>query len=123
MFGDAGARSDTLPQPQIRPGVPRNESAESSVIASRGRNLSLGFIVQTGRDRRSWWRLRFALGVDLPKDVRIRRDGRVLHDVMLWRVKAPAESNGAQYLFAILQTLPGNQVFRPENEGDCPLNK
>jgi branched-chain amino acid transport system substrate-binding protein len=57
------------------------------------------------------------------KDVRIRRDGRVLHDMMLWRVKTPAESKGTQDLFAILQTLPGNQVFRPENEGDCPLNK
>jgi branched-chain amino acid transport system substrate-binding protein len=57
------------------------------------------------------------------KGVKIRLDGRVLHDMMLWRVKSPAESRGPRDLFAILQSLPGARVFRPESEGDCPLNK
>jgi len=57
------------------------------------------------------------------KCVKIRLDGRALHDMMLWRVKSPAESRGPRDLFAILQSLPGAQVFRAESEGNCPLNK
>ena len=57
------------------------------------------------------------------KGTKIRRDGRVLHDMMLWQAKTPAESKGPYDLLTILKTLPGAQVFRPESEGDCPLNK
>lgn len=57
------------------------------------------------------------------KDVKIRADGRVLQDMMLWRAKAPKESSGPSDLLAILQTIPGAQVYRPESDGECPLVK
>ncbi len=54
-------------------------------------------------------------------DIRIRTDGRVLQDMMLWHAKAPAESKGKTDLLAITQTVPGSEVYRPETEGGCPL--
>lgn len=55
------------------------------------------------------------------KNVKVRTDGRVLHDMMLWQAKAPAESRGPYDLLQIRQTVPGAQAFRPEGEGGCPL--
>ena len=55
------------------------------------------------------------------KNVRIRTDGRVLHDMMLWQAKTPAESKGPHDLMQIRQTIPGAEAFRPEGEGGCPL--
>ena len=57
------------------------------------------------------------------KNVKIRIDGRVLHDMMLWQAKQPGDSKGPYDLLKILDTVPGTSVFRPENEGDCPLVK
>lgn len=57
------------------------------------------------------------------KNVKIRRDGRVLQDMMLWRAKSPAESKDPLDLFTIVKTVPGAQAFRPESEGNCPLIK
>lgn len=57
------------------------------------------------------------------KDVKIRTDGRVLHNMMLWQAKSTKESTGPFDLLKILQTVPGAEVFRPESEGDCPLVK
>ncbi|HMN82134.1 MAG TPA: ABC transporter substrate-binding protein [Burkholderiaceae bacterium] len=55
------------------------------------------------------------------KNVRIRTDGRVLHDMMLWQAKSPEQSKGPFDLLQIRQTVPGDQAFRPETEGGCPL--
>lgn len=55
------------------------------------------------------------------KNVRIRTDGRVLHDMMLWQAKSKEESKGPYDLLRIVQTVPGAEAFRPENEGNCPL--
>lgn len=55
------------------------------------------------------------------KDVKVRRDGRVLQDMMLWKAKSPGESKNDLDLFTILQTIPGAEVYRPEQEGNCPL--
>lgn len=56
------------------------------------------------------------------KDVTIRTDGRVLHDMMLWQAKDPKESKGPFDLLQIRQTVPGAQAFRPETaEHGCPL--
>ncbi len=54
-------------------------------------------------------------------DIRIRTDGRVLQDMMLWYAKTPAESKGKTDLLALTQTVPGSEVYRPETEGGCPL--
>ena len=53
----------------------------------------------------------------------IRADGRKIHDMYLFEVKKPAESKGEWDLYKKLETIPGDQVFRPLNEGNCPLVK
>ncbi len=51
----------------------------------------------------------------------IRPDGRKLHTAYLMEVKKPEESRGKYDYFKILGTTAGNDVFRPLNEGGCPL--
>jgi branched-chain amino acid transport system substrate-binding protein len=53
----------------------------------------------------------------------IRADGRKIHDMYLFEVKKPAESKGEWDLYKLLATIPGSEVFRPLNEGGCPLVK
>jgi branched-chain amino acid transport system substrate-binding protein len=55
------------------------------------------------------------------KNVKIRTDGRVLHDMMLWQAKSAKEATGPYDLLKVVQTIPGASAFRPEGEGDCPL--
>ncbi len=43
----------------------------------------------------------------------IRADGRVLHDVTLWRVKSPAESHGPWDYLAPIGTIPATTAFLP----------
>lgn len=45
----------------------------------------------------------------------VRGDGRVLYDVTLYKVKAPAASQGPWDLYAPLSTLPAAQAFLPIN--------
>jgi branched-chain amino acid transport system substrate-binding protein len=54
---------------------------------------------------------------------RIRADGRKIHDAYLFRVKTPQEAKGEWDLYQLLATVPGDQAFRPETEGSCPLVK
>ncbi|TCZ56739.1 ABC transporter substrate-binding protein [Roseicella aquatilis] len=51
----------------------------------------------------------------------IRADGRKLHPAYLLEVKTPAESRGPWDYYKVLQTVPGDQAFRPMAEGGCPL--
>ncbi len=51
----------------------------------------------------------------------IRQDGRKLHPVYLFEVKAPSESKGAWDYYKLLGTTPADQAFRPLAEGQCPL--
>jgi branched-chain amino acid transport system substrate-binding protein len=51
----------------------------------------------------------------------IRPDGRKIHDMYLFEVKKPAESHGEWDLYNRLATIPGDEAFRPLNEGNCPL--
>jgi branched-chain amino acid transport system substrate-binding protein len=53
----------------------------------------------------------------------IRADGRLVHDMYLVRVKQPAESRGPWDYEEILQTVPGDQAFRPLAEAGCPIGK
>ncbi len=55
------------------------------------------------------------------KNVTIRKDGRVLHDMYLVQVKTPQESKGQFDDYKILSKLAGKDAYRPENEGGCPL--
>jgi branched-chain amino acid transport system substrate-binding protein len=56
-------------------------------------------------------------------DVRIRPDGRVLHTMFLMQVKSPAESKAKYDYYKVLAETPGNQAFRPMEEGQCPYLK
>ena len=55
--------------------------------------------------------------------VTIRADGRAVHDMYRYKVKAPGESRGKSDDYTLLATIPGAQAFRPLNEGGCPLVK
>lgn len=54
---------------------------------------------------------------------RLRVDGRMVHDMYLMQVKKPAESKGEWDVYNVLQTISGDQVFRPLSESECPLVK
>ena len=56
-------------------------------------------------------------------DVRIRPDGRVLHKMFLMQVKSPAESKSKYDYYKLLAETPGDQAFRPMEEGQCPYLK
>jgi branched-chain amino acid transport system substrate-binding protein len=54
--------------------------------------------------------------------VTIRSDGRAVHDIYLYEVKAPSESHGPYDYYKLLATIPGDHAFRPVTEGGCPLS-
>ncbi len=54
---------------------------------------------------------------------RVREDGRLVHDMYFVQVKTPAESTGPWDYDKILATIPGDQAFRPLDQGGCPLVK
>jgi branched-chain amino acid transport system substrate-binding protein len=51
----------------------------------------------------------------------IRPDGRAVHAMYLFRVKAPANSKGPYDLYDLVSTIPAAQAFRPIDQGGCPL--
>ena len=51
---------------------------------------------------------------------KLRPDGRMVHDVYLVQIKSPEESKGEWDLIKLVATIPGDQAFRPLNEGGCP---
>lgn len=57
------------------------------------------------------------------KNVEIRDDGRVTHDMYLMQVKTPSESKKPYDYYKILAKIPGNEAFRPLSESECPLVK
>ena len=59
----------------------------------------------------------------MTRNGRIREDGRVIRDMYLMQAKAPDESKGEWDLAKIIATIPGDQAFRPLQEGGCPLVK
>ncbi|TMJ25813.1 MAG: ABC transporter substrate-binding protein [Alphaproteobacteria bacterium] len=57
----------------------------------------------------------------MTKNGSIRPDGRVIRDMYLMQAKTPEESKGEWDLVKMVATVPGNEAFRPLNEGECPL--
>jgi branched-chain amino acid transport system substrate-binding protein len=51
----------------------------------------------------------------------VREDGRKLHPMYLFQVKAPAESKGEWDLYKLVRTVPVEEAWRPLAEGGCPL--
>jgi branched-chain amino acid transport system substrate-binding protein len=53
----------------------------------------------------------------------IRADGRKIHPLYLLEVKKPQESTSKWDLLKVVATIPGEEAFRPEKDGGCPLSK
>ena len=53
--------------------------------------------------------------------VTIRADGRAVHDMYRFKVKAPGESHARSDDYTLLATIPGDKAFRPLGEGGCKL--
>ena len=57
------------------------------------------------------------------KNGKVRLDGRMVHDMYFVQVKTPAESKEPWDYYKVLETIPGDQAFRPLDQGGCPLVK
>jgi branched-chain amino acid transport system substrate-binding protein len=55
------------------------------------------------------------------RNARLREDGRMVHDIFLMRVKAPAEIREPWDYLEVVKSIPGDRAFRPLEEGGCPL--
>ena len=53
----------------------------------------------------------------------VRKDGRKIHDMYLFEVKKPEESKGAWDYYKLIRSIPGEEAFRPMDQGGCPLVK
>lgn len=53
--------------------------------------------------------------------VTIRADGRAVHDMFLFEVKAPSSSTGPWDYYRLVSRIPAAEAFRPMAEGGCPL--
>ncbi|MCV6595259.1 MAG: ABC transporter substrate-binding protein [Silicimonas sp.] len=54
------------------------------------------------------------------KNGKLRTDGRMVHDMYLAEVKAPADSKDEWDLLNIVRTIPGEEAFGPLSESTCP---
>ncbi len=52
---------------------------------------------------------------------RIRADGLMVHDMYLFQVKRPAESQAPWDYYKVLATIPGEQAFPSLADSTCPL--
>ena len=59
----------------------------------------------------------------MTKNGRIRQDGRLVRDMYLLRVKSPEESRYRFDYYELLATIPGEEAFKPMEEGRCLLLK
>jgi branched-chain amino acid transport system substrate-binding protein len=53
--------------------------------------------------------------------VTVRKDGRAVHDMYIFRVKQPGESKGRWDDYHVVATVPGAEAFRPLDKGGCKL--
>lgn len=53
--------------------------------------------------------------------VTVRQDGRAVHDMYTFKVKAPADSKSPWDIYKVLARVPGNEAFRPLDQGGCKL--
>ncbi|PJN96758.1 ABC transporter permease [Amaricoccus sp. HAR-UPW-R2A-40] len=51
----------------------------------------------------------------------VRADGRKIHDMYLFKVKAPEASTGPWDYYELVATIPADKAFRPLADGGCPL--
>jgi branched-chain amino acid transport system substrate-binding protein len=53
--------------------------------------------------------------------VKVRKDGRAVHDMFVFEVKSPAESKGRYDYYNLVRTIPVEEAFRPLDQGGCKL--
>ena len=53
----------------------------------------------------------------------VRVDGRKIHPMYLFRVKAPSASTGDWDFYDLVATIPADKAFRPLDQGGCELVK
>jgi branched-chain amino acid transport system substrate-binding protein len=53
--------------------------------------------------------------------VTVRQDGRAVHDMYTFKVKAPADSKSPWDTYKVLARVPGHEAFRPLDQGGCKL--
>ncbi|MGP0061698.1 MAG: ABC transporter substrate-binding protein [Beijerinckiaceae bacterium] len=52
---------------------------------------------------------------------KVRIDGRVLRNLYLLEVKKPEDSKSKWDVYNLVATVPGEEAFRPLDQGNCPL--
>jgi branched-chain amino acid transport system substrate-binding protein len=57
----------------------------------------------------------------MTKNGKIRTDGRLVRDMYLFKVKSPEQSKYKFDYYQLLATIPGDEAFKSEEEGGCPL--
>ena len=57
------------------------------------------------------------------KGAKIREDGRLMNDMMLVEVKAPAESKAPWDYFKVVRAIPAAEIIPPLSASKCPLVK
>ncbi|UCD67414.1 MAG: ABC transporter substrate-binding protein [Betaproteobacteria bacterium] len=55
------------------------------------------------------------------KNMTLRKDGRLLHDMYLMQVKKPEESQAEWDYYHVRETIPAAEAFQPPDESRCPL--
>lgn len=55
------------------------------------------------------------------KNGKIRVDGRMVHDMYLWRVKTPSESKYPWDYLKLVETIPAERAFQPLDQSKCYL--
>jgi branched-chain amino acid transport system substrate-binding protein len=53
--------------------------------------------------------------------VMVRKDGRLMNDLLLFQVKSPAESKGPWDLYKVVKRIPAAQTYRSLEQSECPL--
>jgi branched-chain amino acid transport system substrate-binding protein len=53
----------------------------------------------------------------------VRADGRAMHAMYVFKVKAPEQSKNRYDVYDLLETIPPEAAFRPLDQGGCPLVK
>jgi branched-chain amino acid transport system substrate-binding protein len=59
----------------------------------------------------------------MTRNGKIRQDGRLVRDMYLFRVKSPEDSRYQFDYYQLLATIPGEEAFKPMEDGGCPLVK
>jgi branched-chain amino acid transport system substrate-binding protein len=57
------------------------------------------------------------------KNMVLREDGRLVHDMYLLQVKKPDESKTPWDYYHVRQLIPGAEAFQPLSASRCPLVK